>query len=283
MPGARERFETLDPYRADREWRRYEGTAQRELFRDLRIRFLRRHAAPGRWAVDVGSGPGRFLPSVGPDGSQRIALDLSTEMLLRVEPTTPPSAHLVRGDGIQPPLARDSFANVAVLGNSIGFAGRDSERFLSAAEELVAPGGNLLLEVVAGPGERARYLQRLPPSAVTRLLRSPVAAVYRRAVREGFALEPARRSEPGDFRRFEPGELGARLENRGWKAVEIVAVAPVLGASPLALEAVRSDAKAWSHLIELEELVGRQPERWRAAAAVLLALTRPGRAARTVK
>ncbi len=102
-------------------------------------------------------------------------------------------------------------------------------------------------------------------------------------MREGFAPEPARWSDPGDFRRFDAGELSARLESRGWKTVEIVAVAPVLGASPLALEAIRSDAKAWSHLIELEEFVGRQPERWTSAAAVLLALTRPGRPARTVK
>lgn len=279
----RERFERLDPYRVDREWDRYEGTAQRDLFRELRIRFLQRHAAPGAWTVDVGSGPGRFLEHIGPEGSRRVALDLSQEMLRRVDRSGPRGVDLVRGDGVTPPLARYRFANVAVLGNSLGFAGGDSERFLEAAEGLVATGGHLLLEVVAGPGERARYFHRLPRSVLARLLRAPVPAIHRKVRWEGFSLEPLRRSGSGEFRRFEPRDLGARLELRGWEAREIVAVAPSLGASPEALEVVRSDPKAWSHLLDLEERVGREPERWSSAAAVLLAFSRPGRTVRTIK
>jgi hypothetical protein len=55
----------------------------------------------------------------------------------------------------------------------------------------------------------------------------------------------------------------------------VVAVAPALGASPGSLEPARSDPKAWSHLLELEEAVGREPERWNSAAAVLLSLSAP--------
>jgi len=223
------------------------------------------------------------LAYIGPEQSQRVALDLSREMLLRVDRRNLARTHRVRGDGVHPPLARAAFANVAVLGNSLGFAAGDSDRLLGAAEELVTLGGNLLLEVVAGPGERARYLHRLPPSSLARLLRSPVRAVYARTQREGFAPDPPRRSEPGEFHRFRPRELSEQLEARGWATLEIVAVAPSLGASPAALEAVHPDPKAWSHLIELEELVGHEPERWTAAAAVLIALSRLGQAARTIK
>ncbi|MGD0257862.1 MAG: methyltransferase domain-containing protein [Thermoplasmata archaeon] len=241
----------------------------------LRIRFLRRHPAPGLWAADIGSGPGRFLPHIGPEGCRRVALDLSQEMLLRIDSAANPSVHRVRGDGGIPPLARGEFANVAVLGNALGFAGRDSERLLNSAEELVAPEGRLLLEVVAGPGERSRYLHRLPPKSAARLLRSPVEVVYRRTLREGFAREPPRKPEEGEFRRFDPADLAERLGARGWVTEEILAVAPCLGASPDALKAVRSDEKGWGHVVELEERMGVVPDRWGSAAAVLLAFSRP--------
>jgi SAM-dependent methyltransferase len=274
-PGAaRERFEALDRYRVDREWQRYEGTAQRELFRLLRVRFLRRNVAVGRWVVDIGAGPGRFLGAIGPPDADRIALDLSQEMLRRVDLTTRPRPYRVRGDGISPPLAPGRFSDVAVLGNALGFAGADSERLLSEAEALVAPGGMLLLEVVSGPGERSRYLSRLPPTALARLLRAPVAALATRVGREGFAEEPRRRRDTGDFRRFDPSDLSSRLVARGWQVVDTLAIAPALGPVAGSLAAVRADEKAWAHLLELEERVGRQPERWPRAAAVLLALSR---------
>ncbi|MCI4373772.1 MAG: class I SAM-dependent methyltransferase [Thermoplasmata archaeon] len=272
---ARDRFQNLDPYRVEREWRRYEGTAQRDLFRDLRVRFLRRHPTAGRWVVDVGSGPGRFLPYLGSPDAQRIALDLSVEMLRRTDFQGGISAHLVRGDGISPPLARSAFAAVAVIGNALGFAGPDAERFLESAESLVRPGGLLLLEVVAGAGERSRYLSRLAPRTLARLLRSPIRAVQLRADREGFLPEPARRPESGEFRRFDPAGLAAQFRLRGWQVREVVAVAPALGASPAAIEEARTDPKAWTHLLELEELIGHSPERWRSAAAVLLAFSAP--------
>jgi SAM-dependent methyltransferase len=222
--------------------------------------------------VDVGAGPGRFLADIGPKEARRVALDLAREALLRVD--APFRHHVVRGDGAAPPLAPGAFADVAVLGNALGFAGKQSERLLAEAETLVAPGGMLLIEVAPGPGERSRYLGRLPPSALARLLRSPVAAIAERAGREGFVAEPTRRKEPGDFRRFDPAALSARLVARGWREEEVIAVAPSLGGSPFSLEAIRPDPKAWAHLVELEERIGRRPERWAKAAAVLLSFSR---------
>jgi SAM-dependent methyltransferase len=280
---ARERFEGLDPYRVDREWQRYEGTAQRELFRELRVRFLRRNARPGRWVVDVGSGPGRFLQEIGPPDAERVALDLSEEMLGRIDRSPRSRAHVVRGDGVSPPFAPGRFADVAVLGNALGFSGADSERLLSEAEALVAPGGMLLLEVVAGPGERSGYLSRLPPSALARLLRAPVPAVALRVGKDGFQREPRRRKDPGEFRRFDPADLAARLSARGWETAEVLAIAPALGTCPHALKAARADPKAWVHLLELEERIGRRPEHWPMAAAALLAFARAGSSVGRIK
>ena len=264
------RFRQLDACRAQREWDRYEGTAQRQHFQELRVRFLERHRSPEGWAVDVGSGPGRFLPYLGGRTSRRVALDLSVEMLRHAVRDVRVTFDPVRGDGERPPLARASFTQVAVLGNAIGFAGPRAEDLLRQSRELVAPGGRLTIEVVAGPGEHSRYLARLPPRALARLLRAPVRALLPRIQREGFEPEPARRADGGDFRRFEPGELSRCLEVLGVHVAEVLAVAPLLGARPAQLEPVAEDSVAWAHLLELEEQIGREAARLRSAAAVLV-------------
>ena len=272
---ARTRFRHLDEYRVAREWDRYEGTAQRRLFRDLRARFLDRHAVPAGWVLDLGSGPGRFLPHVGKSGARRVALDLSVEMLRKVERQGRAPPELVRGDGVHPPFRRGGFQEVVVLGNALGFAGAEADLLWVAAGELVAPGGCLILEIVAGAGERARYLCRLPPSSLDRLFRSPVSALVARVDREGFALDPPRRSDPGSFRRYprmssrKRSSAGAGGSRNRWPS------SPALGSDRERVEGVATDPVAWDHLVELEEIFGHREERTRRAIAVLLAVRVP--------
>jgi SAM-dependent methyltransferase len=273
----RGRFLHADRYRAEREWKRYEGTAQRDLYRTLRERFLERHRRSGGWVLDVGSGPGRFTGRIGDPASRAVALDLSGEALrllaekwkARAEERALPDR--VRGDARWAPFPSGQFGTVAILGNTLGFAGAESAAVLDAAESLVAPGGLLLLEIAPGPGERSRYLARLPPGSVARLFRSPVAAVAPRIEREGFRTESPRRAASGTFSRIEAAGLSEGLKGRGWTVTECTAIAPALGPDPKRTEAVRADPKAWAHLLLAEEELGRQTERWREAAAVLIA------------
>jgi SAM-dependent methyltransferase len=275
---ARERFLKADRERAEREWMRYEGTAQRDLFRELRERFLARHALDGRWALDIGSGPGRFSPFLGGRSSRRVALDLSRAMLeLARERAAEPKPEIpldpVQGDAIRAPFATRRFAEVAVVGNALGFEASAGPELLAAVEALVAPGGVLVLEVAPGPGERCRYLGRLPPGVVRRLLAAPPAAVLRRLRPEGFSPEPPRHA-PTSFRRWSAEELTHRWTSAGWTLREVMAVAPALGLDSERLAEVARDPKAWSRLRELEELLGRESSRWPSAAAVLLAVQR---------
>ncbi|MFY9717406.1 MAG: class I SAM-dependent methyltransferase [Thermoplasmata archaeon] len=278
--GARQRFLDNDAYRAGREWMRYEGTPQRDLFRELRCRFLQRHSADARWVADLGSGPGRFTSALGPEGARRVALDLSREMLTyHPTPASPrpsdASAPLDRvvGDAVAPPLADGAFGAVALLGNAVGFAGGDSERVIEAAERLVSPGGSLIVEIAPGPGERSRYLARLPEGAVGRLLAAPPAAVVPRIEREGFEVEPTRHRSDS-FRRWAAKELHRRWQRPGWTILETLSIAPCLGADPVAIARVFADSKARDHLFDVEERVGRSPSRWTSAAAVLTSARR---------
>jgi SAM-dependent methyltransferase len=288
VPSPTERFRRADSYRAHREWQRYEGTAQRDLYRELRERFLLRHPAGRGWVLDLGSGPGRFLPYIARGESRAVALDLSIKMLNLIPDAWVASGSSqavpdrVLGNALRPPLEPGRWAQVVVLGNTLGFAGAEAGGMLERAEELVAPGGTLLIEVAPASGERSRYLARLPPSSVARLLRAPPKAVLGRIDREGFREEPARRSTRASFRRFTAEELQDRWRRAGWEIRETVAVAPVLGPDSVRLAAIRADAKAWPHLLDLEEEVGRRPERWAPAAAVLLSARRPA-SKRTIK
>jgi hypothetical protein len=85
---------------------------------------------------------------------------------------------------------------------------------------------------------------------------------------------PYRKAEEGEFRRFPAMELSHTLLEGGWEVREIQAVAPALGALASRIEEIRTDPKAWAHLLQMEEELGRQPRRWTEAAAVLMAATK---------
>jgi SAM-dependent methyltransferase len=188
--------------------------------------------------------------------------------------TTVPWPDRVQGDGLRLPFPDGSFGVVAALGNLFGFTGDESDRLVESLVRTLAPGGTLLLEIAPGSGERSKYLRRLPPSSVARLLRSPPRVVAARIAREGFVAEPRRRKTPGEFRRVDPSVLRDQLVTFGLRVEEIVSVAPALGPDAVRADAVAGDAKAWEHLLEVEETLGRSPERWPASAAVLLAAVR---------
>ncbi len=256
------------------------------MFRVLRLRFLKRHQSVGDWALDVGSGPGRFSPFVGAAGCRRVLLDLSQEMLKeaarRYRPHGPqePAPDLVRGDAAHPPFKPARFSEVVVLGNTIGFAEEDAGRVVEEAARLVAPGGTFVAETVADTGERSRYLGRLPPGAVRRLLAAPINAVRPRVEREGFRSEPSADRDSA-FRRLGEAELRERLTREGVEVTEVMAVAPALGNDPDRLAAARLEPIAWLHLLELEEVLGRTaPRRERAAALLLAGRKTEGRAGR---
>ena len=231
--------------------------------------------------LDLGSGPGRFLGRIGGRASRRVALDLSREMLnlvpevWRSQGRTGRAPARILGDALHPPLAPGRFTGVVALGNPLGFAGEQADRLLAITEGLLAPGGLLTLEIAPSPGERSAYLARLPPTALVRLLRAPVRAVLNRLDREGYRPEPARRASEGEFRRFSADELLGRWHRAGWESVETMAVAPALGADPVRTASVRTDELAWERLLNLEEEIGRRPDRWAGAAAVLLCARRP--------
>jgi SAM-dependent methyltransferase len=265
-----------DAYRVQREWARYEGTAQRDLFLGLRERFLARHPAPLGWVADLGCGPGRFERALGAAGARVVGIDLSGEMLRFHAPLPAVAARpdRVRGDAARPPLRPASCSGVAVLGNLVGFSEERSTDVFRAAASLVSPGGSLLVEVAPGTGERSRYLGRLPAGSVARLLRAPPRAVLPRIRREGFVPERPRKSEEGPFARVSVPEAIAILEECGLRPEEVLAVAPALGADAERVERVRADPKAWEHLLQIEEELGHDAGRWPGAAAVVIAARR---------
>lgn len=275
-PSTFERFRELDSYRVNREWNRYEGTAQRDLLRTLRERFLRRHAISAGRALDLGCGPGRFLPMLVGGPARAVGLDVSAETLRQAGERLGGDRYpdRVRGDARRPPFTPGSFGLVAALGNLVGFAGPDGEALLGSAAALVAPEGRLLVEVAPGAGERSAYLHRLPVSALGRLFRAPTSAVLPRIRREEFREEPARKRRAGEFERWSVARTSEFLVRLGFEVVEEISIAPALGGSPTRVDAIRGDPKAWDHLVEVEELLGHDRARSPASAAVLVAAHR---------
>lgn len=206
-----------------------------------------------------------------------MSVDLSREMLRAAEATGAAGAaepDRLRGDLRRMPFADAAFGEVVLLGNSVGFAGGEGERLLDEAERVLEPGGWLLIETAPGPGERSRYLTRLPRTAVGRLFESPPKLVASRVDREGFEPQRPRHKERG-FVRWTPEAIDARYGAKGWTVEERISVAPALGADPDRAAAAAESARAWQRLLELEELLGRRQARHRHAAALLTAVRRP--------
>lgn len=282
VPVPRERFLSLPPERARREWDRLSGTPQRDLFRQLRNRFLARHAAPLGWSADVGSGPGRFTRFLGGDPDRRVLVDLSLEMLrearrrARGSGTSRGTPHLLRGDGLRPPIRAGALSLAALLGNPLGFQGEQAAALLARTAELVGESGTLVLESAPGPGERSVHLSRLPDGALLRFLRAPRSWAAGRVLAAGFRPVPGRAREHGTFRRIPLDEIEERLQSAGFEIREVLSVAPCLGADAERLGPVRADPHAWSGLLALEEAMGVVPERWPRSAALLVAAARVG-------
>ncbi len=231
--------------------------------------------------LEIGPGPGRFTYAVGTVPSRRALLDLSDVMLRRAcagggdRPGGPPPPDPVKGDGFRPPVRDRAFGEVVALGNVLGFAPAPFELSLRRLGNLVIPGGMLIVEIVPGWGERSRYLARLPVTAVGRLLRSPIGAVLPRIEREGFSRVEERAKKDHAFQRRALVEIVRVFQPLGWSMVEAMAVAPALGFDPERIAAARPLARSWGHLLEVEETLGRIPERWENAAAMMVALRRP--------
>jgi ubiquinone/menaquinone biosynthesis C-methylase UbiE len=275
-----ERFLELDRYRVEREWKRYEGTAQRDLFRELRSRFLDRHRALGPWTLEVGPGPGRFSAGVGSPTATHVLVDLSMEMLRFSREhlgkgSRPGRYEFLRANGIQLPFPPRQFSEVVALGNALGFADESASTLLNRLAAAVSPSGTLIVEIAPSPGEESRYLRRLPPRAVGRLFEAPVSVVRARIEREGFVPAPSEWREGHRFRRVQTDEILQWMAKEGWTVAETLAVAPASGLQPERIQAVQDDPKAWSHLIETEEDLGRIPARQVTAAAVLVAARSP--------
>ncbi len=281
---AYERFLALDAYRVQREVLRYEGTPLRDLFRDLRTRFIRRHTAQRTgWCLDVGSGPGRFSSSIGAPTARVVLIDLSRGMLERARGDQAPFGvsryDFLRADGLSLPVRPGSVSAVVVLGNLLGLSPDPLPRALEPLARTLVPGGRLIVEIVPGRGEVPVYLRQLPPSALPHALRAPIRQLHDRVAAEGFdphrGALPSRRS---GFVRHRVEELDDALAPTCFR-IEAMAVAPLLGFLPEHVTAARQRATDWAKLLVAEERAGRDPARWSHAGALLGAYEKVGRPA----
>ncbi len=290
------RFRHAGAYEVEREWRRYEGTPQRELLRGVRERFLERALRTAseevRWAAEVGPGPGRFTPLVGQGAERLLLVDLSTPMLRaaaeRVEAGSGPSSEggvdLVQADASRSPLKERSLDRVVALGNLVGFAGPRARSVLEGLARAVAPGGALVFETQAAVTFVPRFLDEAGPPELRRTFVSDPRHELPRLLREGWRPvpppKPAGREGSGDirgiggigslgglggtgptFRFMARSEVSHLLSREGLNVVDELVAAPLLGGSPELLDTLlRSGGPGLRALLRWEETVGRERE-----------------------
>ncbi len=290
------RFRHAGAYEVEREWRRYEGTPQRELLRGVRERFLERALRTAseevRWAAEVGPGPGRFTPLVAQGAERLLLVDLSTPMLRaaaeRAETGSgPPSeggADLVQADASRSPLKERSIDRVVALGNLVGFAGPRARSVLEGLARAVAPGGALVLETQAAVTSMPRFLDEVGPPELRRTFVADPRHELPRLLRGGWRPvpppKPAGREGSGGirglggfgglegpggtgptFRFMARSEVSHLLLREGLDVVDELVAAPLLGGRPELLDTLlRSGGPGLRALLRWEETVGRERE-----------------------
>jgi SAM-dependent methyltransferase len=96
--------------------------------------------------LDVGCGPGRLTVALTERGIPALGVDISRAAVARVRQAGAPALHRSVFD---PLPGRGRWATVLLADGNIGIGGRPS-RLLFRCAELLAPGGQLLVEVEAG-------------------------------------------------------------------------------------------------------------------------------------
>lgn len=277
------RFTQAGKYESDREWKRYEGTPQRDLLRLVRERFLLRSlklvGAGDGLTVEVGPGPGRFTPLLVPSTSRLVLVDLSRSMLLealrrvRTQPGGPTSLEGTLGDASRMPI-RAEVAKVAVaLGNVVGMSGDRSLAALQEVAGLVAPGGLLIIETVGERVAAPRFVGRVAPGGWRTLLRQDPSRGLPPRLSEGMEDLPAQTTpgSPGSEFQFLGTDAVARFLNReGFTVKDQMIAAPLTGGDA---GLVRSIAQAHrgdlAPLLRWEESAGRFPSILRAGGHTL--------------
>ncbi len=247
----RKRYRELPAARAEREWERYQGTLQRELWLRLRERFLLRalDASPSQspWVVELGSGPGRFAPLLTRAGSQALLVDLSPAMIRegRRRLGSPPRTHWVLADALRLPIRLGATRLLVALGQLLNLAGGEAPLFLREWDRVLPPGAGWALEVNL----------------------------------EGSSLaSPSREKGTETLTRFRLEELEGRLASLGWRVEESLKVAPKAGGEEDSCRrALKRWGGNWEQWLEEEERAGRSPEARGGGGAWLLRGRKQGR------
>lgn len=272
--------------RVRQEWRRYAGEAHRVLRRQLRERFLERNLrGGGPVLLELGPGPGRFTPTLLRGRRRVVAIDLSRVGLRSAQRRSrrlTPRARVdyVQGAGEHLPLAARSIDVAVVLGNIVCFAGRDSGPLLNELARVVRPGGRLLVDF-ASPGSSIQdFLYTAGQRGLLpRILRDPRRYFLDRVLETGWQPYAPDRMAQWEFRFYTADEATAALRGAGFRAVDVMSIAPLAAFQAQVAAVARRERRTWETLLRTEERLGRRPGLFESGHGfAVLALRRgPGR------
>ena len=275
----RRRIRTRFDVHEGQERRRLVGSPDRELRRTLVERFIGRHLQrSGGRILEVGSGIGRFTPLWLKTGRPTVIYDISWPMLRatrktarRAMPPTRQPLGYIRGaaEGFRP-LRSGSFDLVALIG-ILGFLSQDVEKVLAAAHRVLRPDGTLLVEGVSPTGCFTEVFPRFPDHTAHYFLKRPDAFHIYRVLREGWQPFDPEHLAPWEFGFWRPERLTRIIESQGFRVVEQMAIAPLMGNQPELLRRLHRDRPVWANLVRLEEEAGHLPECLGVGAAYLIA------------
>jgi len=126
--------------------RGYDAALQGSSLFAADIAFVRKHAGPPGWLIDLGCGTGRLLAALA--GWHRVGVDLSPAMLA-VARAAAPDAHLVRADLARLDALAGGYDLACCLFSTLGMVAGEANRraVVAHAARLLRPGGVFVVHV----------------------------------------------------------------------------------------------------------------------------------------
>lgn len=218
--------------------------------------------------LELGSGPGRFTPTVLSARARVVAVDLSVPMLRalrrrRTIRTQSARLRCVRAAGEHLPFRDGAFRATVALGNILGFSSSDGPRLVSEIARVTEPGGLLVLDIASPVGATSEFLATAAKRRLLlKILRNPGYYFLNEIVRDAERTRQPYAPKRWGFYEFDfytPAGADEVLSAAGFRPIDRMAIAPVGAYRNRLTTIARRDRTAWRNLLALEERSGRRP------------------------
>lgn len=239
---------------AAQEWERLVRTAEQEVKLHVHNHYLYQYLSDGYEVLEVGAGPGRFTKTLHDIGCSILVSDISE---IQLDANREKATQLgfdksvvdwVRADVTNlEGFASESFDAVVAYGGPLSYVFDQIDQALQECHRVLRPGGILIASVMSLWGTLHRFFPNIVTHNFTELTRT------------GDVTPQTDPSTAHHFHMYKSDELMQALERNGFSTLSLSASNSLSSTYEQPLEVIRTNAKHWESLLDMEVQASASP------------------------